>query len=296
MFIEEIKPNGFCGGVKKAIRMINENYEQMEKPIYMLGLLVHNKKIVDALAEKGIIICKGNPDEELNTISSGTVIFTAHGISPKTKQKALDKHLNVVDTTCVNVQKVHTIIKNKINENYNVLVIGKETHPEVKGFLGISDNVNVYTNYNNILNKTFIINQTTLNYDELIKEFNQIKENNQNKDIVICEEICNATKVRQNAIKENAHKYDLIIIIGDVLSNNCKSLLNVALNNNTDAIQIETIEDINKYDLSKYEKIGVTAGASTPRCIIDEVINSLQNYDKNKKYISTLNNNDYLKM
>lgn len=296
MKVEEIRPNGLCGGVKKAIRMINENYEQMEKPIYMLGLLVHNKKIVEALSEKGIIVCKGSPDCELDNISKGTVIFTAHGISPKIKQKAIKKGLNVVDTTCVNVQKVHTIIQDKINENYNVLVIGKETHPEVKGFLGISDNVNVYTNYNNILNKTFIINQTTLNYDELIKEFDLIKDNNKNKDIVICEEICNATKVRQNAIKENAHKYDLIIIIGDVLSNNCKSLLNVALNNNTDAIQIETIEDINKYDLSKYEKIGVTAGASTPRCIIDEVINSLQNYDKNKKYISTLNNNDYLKM
>ena len=296
MKVQEIKPNGFCGGVKKAIRMINENYEQLKKPIYMLGLLVHNKKIVEAFSEKGIIVCKGSPEDELNNILEGTVIFTAHGISPKTKQKAIEKGLNVVDTTCVNVQKVHTIIKNKINEDYNVLVIGKDSHPEVKGFLGISDKVNVYTNSNNILNKSFIINQTTLNYDELIKEFNQIKENNQNKDIVICEEICNATKVRQNAIKENAHKYDLIIIIGDKLSNNCKSLLNVALNNNVDAIQIETIEDINSYDLSKYEKIGVTAGASTPRCIIDEVINSLISYDKNKMYISTLKSNNYLEI
>ena len=268
----------------------------MKKPVYMLGLLVHNKKIVEALSEKGIIVCKGNPDDELDNIFSGTVIFTAHGISPKTKQKALDKNLNVVDTICINVQKIHTIIKEKINDNYNVLVIGKESHPEVKGFLGINENVKVYTNYNNILNKTFIINQTTLNYDELIKEFNLIKENNTDKDVIICEEICNATKVRQNAIKENAYKYDLIIIIGDKLSNNCKSLYNVAINNNVDAIQIETIEDINNYDISKYEKIGVTAGASTPRCIIDEVINSLQNYEKNNKYISTLKNNDYLEI
>ncbi len=296
MKIEEIKPNGYCGGVKKAIKMINDNYMSMKKPIYMLGLLVHNKKIVEAFSDKGIIICKGDPNNELNNIHEGTVIFTAHGISPKIKEKALQKNLDIVDTTCVNVQKVHTIIKNKIDENYNVLVIGKETHPEVKGFLGIDEKVKVYQNYNNIMNKTFIINQTTLNYDELIKEFELIKSNNSSKDILICEEICNATKVRQNAIKENAHKYDLIIIIGDILSNNCKSLYNVVLDNKVQAIQIETIEDINNYDLTNYKNIGITAGASTPRCIINEVINNLKNYSKDKIFISTLTNNDYLKL
>lgn len=296
MFIEEIKPNGFCGGVKKAISMINDNLDKMKKPIYMLGFLVHNKKIVDALTQKGIFLLTNSPEKELDNITEGTVIFTAHGISPKVKQKAIDKGLNVIDTTCVNVSKVHNIIKEKINQNYNVLVIGKESHPEVKGFLGIDDNVKVYKAENNILNKTFIINQTTLNYDELLQDFNKIKQNNPDKDIIICEEICSATKVRQNAIKQNAHKYDLIIIIGDALSNNCKSLYNVALNEGTAAIQIETIEDINNYDLSKYDRIGVTAGASTPRAIIDEVLTELKTYDKNKTYYSSLQQSDYLKI
>ena len=295
MYVEEIKPNGFCGGVKKAISMINDNLEQLEKPIYMLGFLVHNKKIVDALTEKGIILSINNPNDEIDKIEKGTVIFTAHGISPKIKQKALNKGLNVVDTTCINVLKVHNIIKDKINDDYNVLVIGKKTHPEVKGFLGIDDKVRVYKSYNEIKNKTFIINQTTLNYDELLNEFELIKQYNNDKEIIICEEICSATKVRQNAIKNNAHKYDLIIIIGDTLSNNCKSLYNVAISNNVDAIQIETIDDINKYDLSKYNKIGITAGASTPRAIIDEVITNLKSYTKNTIYKSNLTNNDYLK-
>ncbi len=294
MKIVEIKPNGFCGGVIKAIRMINNNLNSFQKPVYMLGFLVHNKKIVQALTEKGIILCTKNPDEVIESIDNGTIIFTAHGISPKIKQKAIDKGLMVVDTTCINVKKVHDIISEKVNDNYNVLVIGKETHPEVKGFLGINNNVKVYTSYNNISNRTFIINQTTLNYDELLNEFNLIKKHNKNKDIIICEEICNATKVRQNAIKQNAKHFDLIIIIGDALSNNCKSLYNVAINEGVDAIQIETIEDINNFDLSKYNSIGVTAGASTPKAIIDEVIQNLQFYDKNKQYVSKLTNEDYL--
>ena len=291
----EIKPNGFCNGVKRAIKMINNIIEDKNtvRPIYMFGYLVHNKKIINSYVEDhGIILIKDNFSETLSKIDSGTVIFTAHGISPKIKQIAIDKNLNIIDTTCPNVSKIQNLIKNKIDNNYNVLVIGNNNHPEVLSYLGISDNVTLYDkniHYSNLSN-LFIINQTTLIYEDVLKTFNLIKEHTPNAEIV--EEICNATKVRQKALRDNLNNAECFIIVGDKLSNNCDSLYKIALNNNKKAIKIETVEELNNYDLSNFKTIGITAGASTPPAILNEVIEQI---NKNKtNYKSELHNSDYI--
>ena len=291
----EIKPNGFCNGVKRAIRMINEivNDSTTPRPIYMFCYLVHNKKIIYRFIEDyNVILIKENYIENLTKIKEGTVIFTAHGISPKIKQIAIDNKLNIVDTTCPNVFKIQKLIKEKVSNNYNVLVIGNNNHPETMSYLGISDKVSLFNkelDYSN-LEKVFVINQTTLIYEDVLKSFELIKNQNINAEIV--EEICNATKIRQKALKENLDNFDCFIIVGDKLSNNCDSLYKIAIQNNKDAYKIETVEELNDIDLTKYKKIGITAGASTPPKILYEIIDQINS--KSHKYISTLNNNDYI--
>ena len=277
MEVIEIKPNGFCGGVKNCLSIINDNFDSLKKPIYMLGYIIHNKMVVEEFTKKGVILVTEDPNSFINKINEGTIIITAHGISPNIIKKANEKNINIVDTTCKNVQKIHDIVKKNIDNNKNVYIIGNPKHPEVKGLLGISDKIQIYNNYQNILDNSFIINQTTLNYDELLNEFKLIKTFNENKNITICDEVCNATKIRQNAIKENAHLVDLIIIVGDKLSNNCKSLIDVSIKQGTYAILVENVNDLLLIDFSKYKKIGVSAGASTPRILIDNVINYLNN-------------------
>lgn len=291
----EIKPNGFCNGVKRAIKMINNIVSDNNtiRPIYMFGYLVHNKKIINSYIEDhGIILIKENFIENLMSINYGTIIFTAHGISPKIKQIAIDKGLNIIDTTCPNVSKIQRLINEKINENNKVIVIGNNNHPEVLSYLGISDKVSLYDkdiDYSSLSN-LFIINQTTLIYEDVLKTFDYIKKQNNNADIV--EEICNATKVRQKALIENINNGDCFIIVGDKLSNNCDSLYKIALNNNKYAIKIETVEELNNYDLSKFNKIGITAGASTPPAILEEVINQINT--NTKQYKSNLKNSDFI--
>ena len=291
----EIKPNGFCNGVKRAIRMINEivSDSTTPRPIYMFGYLVHNKKIINSFIEDyNVILIKENYIENLTKIKEGTVIFTAHGISPKIKQIAIDNKLNIVDTTCLNVFKIQKLIKEKVSNNYNVLVIGNNNHPETMSYLGISDKVSLFNkelDYS-YLEKVFVINQTTLIYEDVLKSFELIKNQNINAEIV--EEICNATKIRQKALKENLDNFDCFIIVGDKLSNNCDSLYKIAIQNNKDAYKIETVEELNDIDLTKYKKIGITAGASTPPKILYEIIDQINS--KCHKYISTLNNNDYI--
>ena len=143
----EIKPNGFCNGVIRAIKMINKILEDPNTPlpIYMFGYLVHNKKIINGFIENhNIILIKEDFANTLTNIKKGTVIFTAHGISPKIKQIAINNNLNIIDTTCPNVLKIQNKIKEKINDNYKVIVIGNNNHPEVMGYLGIDSNIEMF--------------------------------------------------------------------------------------------------------------------------------------------------------
>lgn len=276
MFIEEIKPNGFCGGVKRAIRIVNDGYNNFPKPIYMLGYLIHNKHVIKDFEEKGIIVLDKDLDNEINNIEKGTVIITAHGISPKLRERLINKNLYIVDTTCTNVLKIHEIVSKKVNDGFNVYIIGNKNHPEVKGILGISDKVQIYDENNNDLNsKTFICNQTTLNYNKLNETFNKIKK--VYKNVEINNEVCSATRARQEGIIENYHKYDLIVIVGDKLSNNCNSLYELAKSLGVDAIKVEYADELNNFNLSKYHSVGITSGASTPREIFELVYNKIKN-------------------
>ena len=296
MLVYEIKPNGLCGGVKRAIRMISDALENpsTKRPIYMLGNLIHNKLVVDSLVSKGIILVKDNYLSFLDTVSYGTIVFTAHGISPEIYNKAKTKGLDIIDTTCVHVLKIQKTVAEKINEGKKVLVIGSENHPEVLGYLGISKKVSIYKENDEISDNTFVVNQTTLVYEDLLKTFDKIKEKNNTAEIL--EEICDATKRRQAALISELDNYDMFIIVGDKLSNNTRSLLDLVINHKKKGYQVEKVEDLMGIDFSLAKSVAVTSGASTPPLVVKEIIDTIKSIETITHIESKLTSDDYIKI
>lgn len=284
----EISPNSFCNGVLNAINKIKNYLERgdCEKPVYMLGYLVHNKFVIDSFDD--IIVIKDNILNKIDEITKGTVIITAHGTSPLIYNKLRQKNIKIIDTTCPNVLRVQTLIKSYINDNYKVYLLGNPNHPEIKGYLGIDENVSMY-NGEKLPTNSYITTQTTLNYNETISKLSEIKH--LNPDAICDNNICASTINRQNAVLKSINDYDLFIVIGDSLSNNCKSLFNLIKSYQKDVIIIESVNDLIKYNISKYNKIGVTAAASTPKVILKEVIDVINN---NKPFTSTLSRKSYI--
>ncbi|MBP6885163.1 MAG: 4-hydroxy-3-methylbut-2-enyl diphosphate reductase [Bacilli bacterium] len=295
MIIKKANPCGFCSGVKGAItKVINLIEDQnIEKPLYILGYLVHNRFINDALKTKKIKVIT---EEDIFQIKKGTVILTAHGTPKKTIDLIKSQKLNLVDATCPKVKHIHKQIEKYIKDDYQVLFLGVKNHPETKAITS-NYNVSLITlddlSFSKEKSKLVLISQSTLyylDYHEVYKKLTSLGHN-----ITKAETICNATYARQKAVID-AKDADLVIVVGDTLSNNTKMLAIVAKKyNNVDSIRIENIEDLNTYDLSKYKNILVTAGASTPSAIINEVLDILQNKFDKKPYKSLLNLEDYLK-
>ncbi|MBQ9449410.1 MAG: 4-hydroxy-3-methylbut-2-enyl diphosphate reductase [Acholeplasmatales bacterium] len=284
MIIKKIEPQGFCGGVKRAIEITNKLLEDkyIEKPIYMLGSLIHNAHIISSFTEKGIILLddKLTKEEMINMVDSGTIIISAHGLSPKLKEKAFKKGLNIVDTTCPYVELIHTKIKDAIKKNTDVIYIGTKSHPEVCGVLGISDNIHLVSNEDDINNlnitndKIYVTNQTTLSIYDIKSLYDKIKEKYPN--VIIDNKICQATTVRQEAVY-NQEKVDLCIIVGDKLSSNTKKLYTVSSSRGINTILIDSIEDIKNYDFKNINTVSISSGASTPSYLVDEIIEYIKN-------------------
>lgn len=292
MEIQKITPQGFCKGVIRAIAIINKalQNENIQKPIYMLGGLVHNKHIIDAYKEKGIIII-----DSLDNIYSGTIIITAHGVSDKVLKIINERKLDLINATCFDVLKTHRIVKEKLNEGYDVIFYGKSTHPETKGVIGISDKIHLVEGekdidkLNIISEKIAFTTQTTMSYLDVVKIINLLKV--KFPYIKTYEDVCNATKLRQTALLEQVKDADLCIIVGDPTSNNTTKLKEICeKHTTTPCIMVENITDLQNYDFSNITKVAITSGASTPTAIVNEIIKGLQEH----KFETTLTSNDYI--
>lgn len=284
MEIKKVVPSGYCKGVVNAIKLAKETrLNNPNEKVYVLGMLVHNSFVSKELEELGIITLDDSnttKQELLDTINEGIVIFTAHGISESIKQKVIDKGLRYVDASCVDVLKTQSIIKEYINNGYEVIYFGKAKHPEAEAVISISNKIHLVTNADELnslnlsTNKVFLTNQTTMSYMELADLINQAKSLYPN--IIIEKEICNATSSRQLAIS-NLTDCDLLYVVGDLKSNNTNKLVDIALKQGIKKVLlIQNFKDININDLNDTNKIYVTAGASTPPALIDEVINYLR--------------------
>lgn len=280
------KTSGFCYGVKNAVDKTNDVLEK-DKNIYCLGELVHNKTIINKLEEKGLKFIDNI--EQAN----GTTIIRAHGIEKSVYEKAKKMNVKLIDLTCPSVLKIHEIAEKYTLENYYIFLIGKKEHPEIIGTYSFcGKNSSVISGSEEVgdaieklrkskLNKLLVIVQTTYStkvFDEIIKE---IKEKTpKNILIEIKNTICKATELRQEETKKISKEVDLMIIIGGKNSSNTNKLYEIAQKNCKNAIFIENKEELDKEKVSKYNKIGIMAGASTPQESLDEVIKLLEKEEK----------------
>ncbi len=282
MEIKRVVPSGYCKGVVNAINIVKKTKEQYpNENIYILGMIVHNSYVSKQMEDLGVITLEDpnlSKEELLGTIDKGVVIFTAHGISDKIKQKALDKGLICVDASCVDVLKNKDLIKSYLDKGYDVVYFGKKKHPEAEAILSLSNNIHLVSNISDIDNlnisndNLFITNQTTMSYLEVEDMLKLIKD--KYPTCIIQKEICNATSSRQLAIT-NIKDGDVLYVVGDVKSNNTNKLKEIGLKYFKKVFLISNYKEINKKDLVNENKIYVTAGASTPPILIDEVIDYL---------------------
>ena len=282
MEIKRVVPSGYCKGVVNAINIVKKTKEQYpNENIYILGMIVHNSYVSKQMEDLGVITLEDpnlSKEELLDTIDKGVVIFTAHGISDKIKQKALDKGLICVDASCVDVLKNKDLIKPYLDKGYDVVYFGKKKHPEAEAILSLSNNIHLVSNISDIDNlnisndNLFITNQTTMSYLEVEDMLKLIKD--KYPTCIIQKEICNATSSRQLAIT-NIKDGDVLYVVGDVKSNNTNKLKEIGSKYFKKVFLISNYKEINKKDLVNENKIYVTAGASTPPILIDEVIDYL---------------------
>lgn len=286
MQVKAITPRGYCKGVVRAIE-IAKNAQNEQQPIYILGMIVHNQYIVDALKERGIqtIDIPGQTRLELlDQIQHGTVIVTAHGASEQVFEKAKNKGLNVIDASCLDVIKTHDLIKEKLNEGYDILYIGKKGHPEAEGAISIDEKrVHLITSKNDIQmmdpNKHYVMtNQTTMSLYDVYNLCEYAKTILPH--VTIEKETCTATKIRQEAIKNMEEDIDIVFIVGDPHSNNTQKLASIA-SEKKEVHMIESLDDLNINWLKGKKKAAVSSGASTPTYLTNQVIEFLHQFNEN---------------
>ncbi|KAB7670057.1 4-hydroxy-3-methylbut-2-enyl diphosphate reductase [Bacillus sp. B1-b2] len=287
MKVIKIAPRGYCYGVVDAM-VIARNAaldKTLPRPIYILGMIVHNKHVTDAFEEEGIITLDGkNRKEIIEKVTTGTVIFTAHGVSPEIRQIAKDKGLITLDATCPDVTKTHDLIKEKEKEGYYIIYIGKKGHPEPEGAVGVAPHaVSLVENLEDIEqldiqnDKILITNQTTMSQWDVIDLMESIQTKFPQAEVH--KEICLATQVRQEAVAKQAGEADVLIVVGDPMSNNSNRLAQVSEEiAHTTAYRIADISELKLDWLKGAESVAVTAGASTPTPITKEVIAFLEQY------------------
>jgi 4-hydroxy-3-methylbut-2-en-1-yl diphosphate reductase len=289
MEVLKITPRGYCYGVVDAMVLARQAARNLDlpKPIYILGMIVHNKHVVDAFSEEGIITLDGeNRLELLEQVESGTVIFTAHGISPEVRRRAREKGLTIVDATCPDVMKTHDLIREKVAEGYEIIYVGKHGHPEPEGAIGVApEHVHLIENEQDIAklqfhtDKLVVTNQTTMSQWDIAHLMKQVRE--RFPSVEIYNEICLATQERQEAVAEQGKEVDLVIVVGDPRSNNSERLAQVAKEiAGVAAYRVGNVTEIKREWLKGRKKVGVTAGASTPTPVTREVIRFLEQFDE----------------
>ena len=268
---------GFCEGVSRAYKIALEE-SQKGHPVYMLGNLVHNTQVVDKFKDLGAIIVNDLSQIPKNT--DAILIISAHGVAPEIYQQAEQLKLKVIDTTCPWVKKAQSIAKQFSDEGRQVFIVGDKGHKEVVGLIGWSggkEKAEVIEDIEDIKGtnkKIGILAQTTQAEEDFSKIVTEIKKIA--KDVKAENTICGATTKRQQAAVELANKVELMLVIGDKMSANTKRLTELCSKVGTETHQIETANDLDPTWLKEKEKIGITAGASTPEWVVDAVIARLQ--------------------
>ena len=293
MEILPVVPRGYCKGVVRAIEIAKKcALDYPNQKITVLGMIVHNQYVVDALKQLNIHTVEDKKKTRmqlLDEIDEGVVIFTAHGISEQAKRKALDKGLICVDASCTDVIETQNLVKEKISDGYHVLYIGKKNHPEAEAVLAISNHVHLITSMDDLnldlQEKLFVTNQTTMSILEIEEIIQKITD--KWPDAQIMREICNATSIRQKAVLDLKEKQiDLLIVVGDPHSNNTTKLKALGIESHIpDVIMIESVFELKEDQIKDHQRIAITSGASTPTVLTNQVIDTLKHYAATQEFI-----------
>ena len=280
MKVIKAKTAGFCFGVKRAVDTVYEQVDVCDGPIYTYGPIIHNEEVVKDLESKGVVVLR--TEEELDNVENGTVIIRSHGVEKRIYDKLEAKGLRVVDATCPFVKKIHNIVRKESAEGKYILIIGNPDHPEVIGIRGwAGEHAAVIRNADDIENIDFsknrkicVVSQTTFNYNKFKDLVEIIKK--KSYDSSVLNTICNATKERQTEAESIAESVDAMIVIGDKHSSNTQKLFEICRMACNNTYYIQTLDDLNLNQLGSVETVGITAGASTPNNIIEEVQNNVR--------------------
>ncbi len=291
MEVIKVSPRGYCYGVVDAMQIARNAAKDptLPRPLYIIGLIVHNRFAVDELSKLGIVTLDGpNRAAILEQVTSGTVIFTAHGVSPEVKERARARGLFCIDATCPDVTKTHDLVKRLVAEGYHVIYIGKKGHPEPEGVIGEAPGqVHLIENEDDLAalmlsaeqaRKLAVSTQTTLSQWDTRKLIEAVRARWPH--VVVHNDICLATQERQEAVAAQAKGADLTIVVGDPRSNNTNRLVQVAEEvAGSPSVRIERLEDLRPEWLAGKKRIAVTSGASTPSQLTRAVIRFVEQFE-----------------
>ena len=274
-------PRGFCAGVDRAIEIVERAIEKHGPPIYVRHEVVHNKYVVNNLKNKGAVFV-----DEISQVPEGcVVIYSAHGVSQAVRKEANDISAIIYDATCPLVTKVHKEVIRRQKYNHQVILIGHAGHPEVEGTLGQSDDSNSITlvesvgdidglNFNQERDISYTT-QTTLSVDDTSEVIEALQEKFPNIQSPKKSDICYATQNRQDSVKEVIKHSEILIVIGSKNSSNSNRLKEIADNQGKPAYLIDSSDDIDEQWLDNINSVGITAGASAPEILVQEVVSFL---------------------
>ena len=270
------KSAGYCFGVKRAVNMVYQEAEEAKVPVYTYGPIIHNEEVVRDLKQRGVHVVREL--KELENLPKGKIIIRSHGISRREHEAMKACGFEVLDATCPFVLKIHRLVEKYSKEGYRIVIAGNEHHPEVEGILGWVEGQPAYTvtSQEDIEKlplkegeKVCIVAQTTFNYNKFQDLVEKISKTYY--DILVLNTICNATQERQVEARQIASQVDVMIVIGGRNSSNTQKLYEICRRECKHTYYIQTLEDFKPEITGTVRSVGITAGASTPNQIIEEV-------------------------
>ena len=277
------KSAGFCFGVTRAVNMVYEPIGKENVPIYTYGPIIHNDEVVKDMEKNGVTVI--NDLDELSSHEKGVMIIRSHGISKAEYDRIKNCGFEVLNATCPFVSKIHRYVEDYSSKGYDIIIVGSPKHPEVCGIKGWADEKCHVTIINspedaenymkNSTKKLCIVSQTTFNYNkfqELVEIFGK-----KGYDISVVNTICNATEERQTEARKVAQCSDVMIVIGDRHSSNTQKLFEICKNECKNTYYIQTSDEMDYTQIRSNNNVGITAGASTPNNIIEEVSKNVRN-------------------
>jgi len=275
------EPRGFCAGVDRAVEAVRGALRAYGRPLYVRHQIVHNRFVLEALEREGAIFV-----ENLDEVPEGQrVIFSAHGVAPSEWDRAKGRSLRVIDATCPLVTKVHLEVEKYANEGRTVILVGHAGHEEVKGTLGVSPGKVVLVGSVEEARtlevtdpaRTAAVTQTTLSVDDTREIMETLKERFPALLTPKTDDICYATQNRQNAVKELVAVSDAVLVVGSRQSSNANRLVEVARQRGARAFLVDSIADVEPSMLEGVKSLGLTASASSPEWLVEEIIGAFAN-------------------